>query len=39
MGITIQDGLGWEKDANNSLKKKLRRFVAILSKVRFCAPK
>ena len=32
LGITIQDDLGWEIHANNLLKK-LRQFVAILSKV------
>ena len=38
MGITIQDDLGWEIHVNNLLKK-LRRSVAILSKVRHYAPK
>ena len=38
LGITIQDNLGWEIHVNNLLKK-LRRSVAILSKVRHYAPK
>ena len=38
LGITIQDGLGWEIHINN-LPKKLRRYVAILSKVSHYVPK
>ena len=38
MGITIQDDLGLEIHVNNLLKK-LRRSIAILSKVRYYAPK
>ena len=38
MGITIQDDLGRKIHVNNLLKK-LRRSVAILSKVRHYAPK
>ena len=38
LGITVQDDLGWETHVNNLLKK-LRRSVAILSKVRHYTPK